>query len=83
MSRPRGPKRVDRPEDREEIVALAMDVWRRTIDLNMRVPFGAPHYWSLSDVTLALFKLLEALDAAPCEPHSTSDAAPSRERGDG
>lgn len=74
MSRARGPRRVDRAKDREEIVALATDVWRRTIELSMRVPFAATHYAALSEVTVALYRLLDALGEAPCKPHSINCA---------
>jgi hypothetical protein len=70
LSRPRGERRIDRPKDRERLIALGYDVWHELIQISMRLPFDAPHYRQIHPVIIEVLKLLEALGEQPIKPHS-------------
>lgn len=70
MSRPRGPRRVYRPQEREEIVAITRDVWRRYCNLSARLPIHSDQYRQIAAVVHKLVRLLELVGEQPRKTHS-------------
>lgn len=80
MSRPRGPKRYDRIEDREEIKAICLEAREKLLAVVRRVDFGAPHYQPTVNVGVALLQLAEMLGHPPLIGHSIACNPPGHRR---
>ena len=70
MSRPRGPKRYDRPEDREAIKEACLEARAVLSELSQRVSFSAPHYHPVVDVGIQLLRIAQMLGYELPVPHS-------------
>lgn len=70
MSRPRGPRRYDRIEDREEIKAVCLDACTKLSALVARVEFSAPHYHPVDKVAMELLRIAEMLGHPRYVTHS-------------
>lgn len=80
MSRhPRGTRRYDRIEDREEIKAICLETRERLGEITARVAFSAPHYHPTVNVTIALLRIAEMLGHPEYVPHSIGCEHPPRD----
>lgn len=82
MSRPRGPKRYDRIEDREEIKAICLEARDKLSAVVRRVDFGAPHYHATVNVGIALRRLAEMLGHPEPVGHTIGCNPPGHRRDD-
>lgn len=80
MSRhPRGPRRYDRIEDREEIKAACLEARAKLATLQTRVAFSAPYYHPIDKVQIDLLRIAELLGYELPLPHSIKCGHPPRD----
>lgn len=79
MKRARGPKRYDRPEDREAIKEACLQARRTLAELQSRVSFSAPHYHPLDHVQTELLRVAQMLGYELPRPHSIECGHPPKD----